>query len=50
MRKLILGLMALCAVAAPAQDEKKVTVSGSVHSEILIPQEDVKIGAEKPDD
>lgn len=42
--------MALCAIASFAQDEKKVTVTGSVHSEILIPQEDEKIGAEKPDD
>ena len=50
MRRLILGVMALCVVAAAAQDEKKVTVSGSIHSEILIPQEDEKIGAEKPDD
>lgn len=50
MRKLIIGLMALCAVAATAQDEKKVTVTGSLHSEILIPQVDEKIGAEKSDD
>ena len=50
MRQLLIGLMALCAVAAMAQDEKKVTVSGSIHSEILIPQEDETIGAEKPDD
>ena len=50
MRQLLIGLMALCAVAATAQDEKKVTVSGSIHSEILIPQEDETIGAEKPDD
>ncbi len=50
MRQLLIGLMALCAVAAMAQDEKNVTVSGSIHSEILIPQEDETIGAENPDD
>ena len=50
MRRILIGVMALCAVAALAQDEKKVTVTGSLHSEILIPQEDEKIGAEKPDD
>ena len=47
--------MALGAVTALAQDgqtpgEKKVTVTGSVHSEVLIPQEDEKIGAAKSDD
>ena len=55
MRKLLLGAVALCAATALAQDgqapgEKKVTVTGSVHSEILIPQEDEKIGAAKSDD
>lgn len=50
MRHLIFTLTLLCAVAAVAQDEKKVTVNGSLHSEILIPQEDQKIGAEKSDD
>lgn len=55
MRTIILGVTALCALAAVAQDgqapgEKKVTVTGSVHSEILVPQEDEKIGAAKSED
>ena len=52
MRRLLIAAMALGAVTALAQDgqtpgEKKVTVTGSVHSEVLIPQEDEKIGAAK---
>ncbi len=55
MRRLLIAAMALGAVTALAQDgqtpgEKKVTVTGSVHSEVLIPQEDEKIGAAKSDD
>ena len=50
MRTLLLFALALCAATLPAQDDRKVTVNGSVHSEILIPQEDEKIGAEKSDD
>jgi len=43
---LVLGL---CSAALPAQNDK-VVVSGSIQSDILIPQDDDKIGTESTDD
>ena len=39
------ALLLLASAATVAQQPKKVTVSGSVQSDVLIPQEDAKIGA-----
>lgn len=50
MRAILLTIVTLCAVTAVAQQEQKVVVTGSLHSEILVPQEDERIGAEKSDD
>ena len=50
MKRFLIATIALASLTATAQDEKKVTLSGSVHSEVLVPQEDEKIGAEKSDD
>ncbi len=49
LTKICLSLVGLlCAMSIYAQDEpKKVTVSGSVMSDILIPESDPKIGTEK---
>ncbi|MBO7608677.1 MAG: hypothetical protein J6S96_00540 [Muribaculaceae bacterium] len=51
-RLLILAAIATISAASLAQEQtdKKINFSGSIHSEILIPQEDEKIGSEKPDD
>ena len=50
-RKLILSLAAaLVATAATAQEsnnDDKFTLSGSIQSDVIIPQEDKKIGTEK---
>lgn len=43
-----LAVSTLC--TAQDADEKKVALTGSIHSEVLIPQEDEKIGSPKPDD
>ena len=45
-----LAVMTFGAAVAQEQEDDKVTVSGSVHSEILVPQEDKKIGVPAPDD
>ena len=50
---IILLLTTLLALPLYAQNEgqgNKVVVNGSIHSDILIPQEDEDIGVEKPDD
>lgn len=47
---LLLALAASPLCRAQEPGGKKVTLSGSIHSEILIPQEDEKIGTEKTDD
>ncbi len=36
--------------AVPAQDDNKVTFTGSIQSDVLLPQEDEKIGAAKSDE
>jgi len=44
-------LMALALpMALAAQDDKKISVTGSIQSDILIPQDDKKIGTEDTDD
>ena len=56
MKKLftLCSFFALASLAASAQDDatesNKVAVHGSIQSDILIPQEDKKIGAEDYDD
>ena len=52
MRKTILtySLLLLTSAAAYGQSEKKVVVTGSIQSDILIPQDDDKIGTEATDD
>lgn len=51
-RLLILSMVALATTVAPAQDDDKgglgkFTISGSIQSDILIPQDDEKIGTEE---
>lgn len=49
----LLAALTLCAANAPAQEAEgdgKVTVSGSIQSDILVPQEDKKIGSPKYDE
>ena len=53
MRKILLILLTLhfSIITSTAQEEQKgITLSGSVQSDILIPQSDEKIGATKTDD
>ena len=53
MRKIILTfiIISLSLSTAIAQEEQKgVTLSGSIQSEVLLPQDDEKIGAKKTDD
>ncbi len=44
------SMLATSVMAQEAYDEKKIVVTGSIQSDILLPQEDEKIGAEKSDD
>ena len=44
------GLLGTAAMAQEPSDEKKTVVTGSIQSDILLPQEDEKIGAEKSED
>ena len=44
------GLLGTAAMAQEPSDEKKIVVTGSIQSDILLPQEDEKIGAEKSED
>ena len=52
MRRPLLFISAcLFVLTASAQDDsKKVTLSGSIQSDILLPEDDDKIGAKKTDD
>jgi hypothetical protein len=54
MRRLLLYVVVLCSwLTATAQEERSqqgVSFSGSVQSDVLLPQEDDKIGAKKTDD
>jgi len=49
MKKLLFASACLLALSAAAQDNK-ITVSGSVQSDVLVPQDDEKTGATKTDD
>ena len=44
------GLLGTAAMAQEPSDEKKIVVTGSIQSDIVLPQEDEKIGAEKSED
>ena len=44
----IIGLC--CGLSIPAQEQNGVTLSGSVQSDILLPQNDDKTGAQKTED
>ena len=51
MRGLLLTAFTVLALSAQAQnDGNKLTLSGSIQSDMLLPQEDDKIGAEKKED
>ncbi|MBP5340083.1 MAG: hypothetical protein J6Z14_12425 [Prevotella sp.] len=50
MRLQTIVLACLVAVGASAQNDNKVTLSGSIHSDVLLPQSDSDIGAEKTED
>ena len=50
MNKLILSLSCLLSITASAQNDNKLTLSGSVQSDMLVPQSDKDIGAEKTED
>ena len=50
MRQLILATACLLALTANAQDDNRLTLSGSIQSDMLVPQSDSKIGAVKDED
>ena len=51
MKRAVLYIVILCCyLYSPAQDDKKVKVSGSVQSDMLVPMRDEAIGAEKTED
>ena len=51
MKRAILYIVILCCyLCSPAQDEKKVKVTGSIQSDMLVPMRDEAIGAEKTED
>ena len=51
MRSLLLLLVAYCCLAVNAQEKKQgVTLHGTVQSDMLLPQNDNEIGAEKTED
>lgn len=50
MKRIILSSLCLLAVAAAAQDDNKLTLSGSIQSDMLLPQADDDIGAKKTED
>ena len=50
MRRLLLSSACLLALTATAQNDNKLTLSGSIQSDMLVPQSDSKIGAEKTED
>ena len=47
---LLLAIAFCCVQAAQAQEQQKVVVTGSIQSDMLIPERDDKIGAEKTGD
>lgn len=49
-RTLLAAALAAATCTANAQDDNKITLSGSIQSDILIPQNDSVIGAEKTED
>ena len=49
-RQLLTTLVAACCLLTNAQEQKGLSLSGSIQSDILIPQEDTKTGATKTDD
>lgn len=46
----LLSLAMLASIASMAQNDNKITVTGSIQSDILIPEDDKKIGTEETDD
>lgn len=50
MRRTLLAALCAMALAANAQDDNKITLSGSIQSDMLIPETDKDIGAEKTED
>ena len=50
MRRLLLSSACLLALTATAQNDNKLTLSGSIQSDMLVPQSDSQIGAEKTED
>ena len=51
MKRAFLYIVILCCyLYSPAQEEKKVKVSGSIQSDMLVPMRDDAIGAEKTED
>ena len=52
MKRLLLSLISFCCffAATLAQEQNSVTLTGSIHSDMLIPQSDAKIGAVKTED
>lgn len=50
LRKSLLSAAIILPLALTAQDDKKITVTGSIQSDILIPEDDKKIGTEETDD
>ena len=49
-KQLLTTLVTACCLIVSAQEQKDITFSGSIQSDILIPQEDTKTGATKTDD
>ena len=50
MRRTLLAALCAMTLGANAQDDNKITLSGSIQSDMLIPETDKDIGAEKTED
>ena len=50
MKRILVASACLLTLNAAAQSDNKLTLSGSIQSDILVPQSDEKIGATKDDD
>ena len=50
MKRLTLILLSFCSILSTHAQQKGVSLSGSVQSDMLLPQSDEKIGAEKKED